>query len=131
MKLNARQETFCQHYVVGGNGADAAIKAGYAKRSARQQASEMLGSVMVKARVAELKAARVARVEIDADWVLTQLKDIAVACKKTSPPNAIRALELLGKHVGLFIDKPGEDAAPPARSIQIFRALVGLADATS
>ena len=34
--LSTRQECFCRHFVAGGNAAEAARRAGYAERSARQ-----------------------------------------------------------------------------------------------
>ena len=40
--LAARQEAFCRHYAVSGNAADAARRAGYSERSARQTGCALL-----------------------------------------------------------------------------------------
>ena len=40
MKLNARQKSFCEFYVATGNATEAAIKAGYSKRTAKSIGQE-------------------------------------------------------------------------------------------
>lgn len=55
VKLKAKQERFCQEYIKDGNGAQAAIRAGYAPKAAKQVASRMLTFANVKARIAELQ----------------------------------------------------------------------------
>jgi len=42
LKLNARQKAFCEFYVASGNATEAAIKAGYSKRTARSIGQENL-----------------------------------------------------------------------------------------
>ena len=42
LKLNARQKAFCEYYVASGNATEAAIKAGYSKRTARSIGQENL-----------------------------------------------------------------------------------------
>ena len=54
--LTPQQETFCASYVVDGNGNNAAIKAGYAPKSARQQAYKLLQQPHIACRVEELRA---------------------------------------------------------------------------
>lgn len=54
---NKKQERFCTEYVKDTNGKQAAIRAGYAERSAEMQASRLLRNDKVKQRVAELREA--------------------------------------------------------------------------
>lgn len=54
---NKKHERFCTEYVKDTNGKQAAIRAGYAERSAEMQASRLLRNDKVKQRVAELREA--------------------------------------------------------------------------
>ena len=54
MSLNARQKRFAEEYSVDHNGAQAAIRAGYSARTAKQTASRMMANVAVKQLVAKI-----------------------------------------------------------------------------
>lgn len=54
---NKKHERFCTEYIKDTNGKQAAIRAGYAERSAEMQASRLLRKDKVKQRVAELREA--------------------------------------------------------------------------
>ena len=56
MPLNAKRRKFCREYMIDGNGTQAAIRAGYAKRSAIQTASRMLTFDNVKGEISRLQA---------------------------------------------------------------------------
>lgn len=68
--LDDRQESFCRNYLIDFNATKAAIAAGYAKRSAGQQACRLLKNDKIKQRLIELKEERNKRLEVNADWVL-------------------------------------------------------------
>ena len=53
--LTHRQERFCHAFVHWANGAEAAREAGYTVRSARKQASVMLQTVRIRARIHEIQ----------------------------------------------------------------------------
>lgn len=131
--LKGRKEQFCQEYVIDYNGTKAAERAGYEGRSSRQQASRLLSQDDVQARIAELQAEQVKRLSITQDYVVLQLLDTYKSCREESPvlkydpstgemeetgmyqfdsKGALRALELLGKHLGMYNPK----AAPAART---------------
>lgn len=76
-KLTPKQELFCQEYLKDMNGTAAAKRAGYSKRTAAEQACQILATPKIQERVNELKAARLERVQIDADWVLKRIAAIA------------------------------------------------------
>lgn len=54
-KLSAKQERFCEEYIIDYNGTKAAIRAGYSENSAAAQASRLLKNENVSARVRELQ----------------------------------------------------------------------------
>ena len=53
--LTYRQERFCHAFVHWANGAEAAREAGYTVRSARKQASVMLQTLRIRARIHEIQ----------------------------------------------------------------------------
>ena len=55
-KLTARQELFCQHYALTGNGTDAAMKAGCrARKSANVRAVRWIAKASIQGRIKELR----------------------------------------------------------------------------
>src|SRR5690606_37579871 len=102
MALTTKQEQFCREYLVVLNATQAAIRAGYSKKTANEQGAQNLAKLSVKKRIQELLAERAKRTELTADWVVARLRAEAEGSGKGSSPSArVRALELLGKHLGL------------------------------
>lgn len=99
----------------------AAIRAGYSPKTAEAMASKLMAKPHVKAAVDKLMAKRTSKVDISAEWVLTNLKELAERCMQKEPvmtkdgemtgewkfdsSGANKSLELLGKHLKLFTDK--------------------------
>ena len=126
-KLTAKQSRFVEEYLVDLNGAAAARRAGYSAKNADNISSELLGKTQVREALAVAMEERSKRVEIDADYVLKNLVEIVERSMQRAPvltmkgeqvvddegrsvwrfdgKNAIRALELLGKHKGMWTDK--------------------------
>ena len=73
---HAKQELFCKEYIIDFNGAQACTRAGYSKKTAKEQSHFLLTAVHVNDRIAELMQKRNKRVEIDADYVLKRLTEI-------------------------------------------------------
>jgi len=79
MKLTDKQAAFCSEFLIDINGTQAAIRAGYSKKSAEQQAVRLLRNARVCSRVAELMAERNKDNEIDAAWVLKHNSEMVKA----------------------------------------------------
>jgi phage terminase small subunit len=77
--LEDRRWRFCQELMIDGNAAQAAIRAGYSEKIAKQQACRLLTNPDVRRAVADLRAARAQRLEIPADRVLQELAMVAFA----------------------------------------------------
>lgn len=78
-ELTDQQEQFCHEYLVDLNATQAAIRAGYSKNGANSKGSQLLAVVSIQDRISELKAARLERVQCDADYMLTRLMQEAEA----------------------------------------------------
>ena len=68
-----RQNRFVQEYIIDLNGTQAAIRAGYSPKTAREQASRLLSNVNIQEKISEAQNARNERVEVDQDYVLNRL----------------------------------------------------------
>lgn len=77
--LSAKQERFCQEYVIDGNATKAAERAGYSKRTARAQGSRLLTNVNVQQRLDTLKEEVAAACKFNAEQVKARLWSIATA----------------------------------------------------
>lgn len=117
--LTPKQERFVAEYLVDLNATQAAIRAGYSPRTANEQATRLLANVSIQNAVQAAKKERIDRTKIDQDYVLAKLKEIAemdAADYQDSPlkySNKLKALELLGKHLGIFTEKIAIAAIDP------------------
>lgn len=108
---NAREARFVEEYVACLNATQAAIRAGYSKRTAKQQASRLLTRQHVAAAVQEAQERHAAKVDVKADEVIRELKVMAFARDDIRDGDKLKALELLGRHLKMFTDKV-EQAGP-------------------
>ncbi len=79
MALNRRQRRFVAEYLIDLNATQAAIRAGYSKRTAQPCSARLLSNAIVADAVAAAQAERIARVEIEADAVIRELAKIGFA----------------------------------------------------
>ena len=76
-QLTDKQKRFCEEYLIDMNGTQAAIRAGYSKKTAHVQASQTLSISKVQEYLQELRSEQQERVRVDADRVLQELCAIA------------------------------------------------------
>lgn len=123
MKLTEKQKRFADEYIISGNATQAAIKAGYSKKTANRIGPENLSKLVIKnyieERLEELKSERTA----DAQEVLEYLTSVmrgneteevligvgegvqSTVQKEVGAKDRLKAAELLGKRFALFTDK--------------------------
>ena len=133
--MTPKQEKFCVEYLVDLNGAQAAIRAGYAPTRADATAYNLLRNIEVKKRINELRKkefkatiatakeaeaflARAMRGEIEEEVVVTEgvgegCSEARIIKKSISAKDRIKAAELIGKRNQLFTDKVKVDSAIP------------------
>ncbi len=76
MAITPKQKQFIQEYLLDLNATQAAIRAGYSERSARQHADAMLSRPHIAAAVAEAQATRSKRIDVDIDYVVKRMVEI-------------------------------------------------------
>lgn len=126
-RLTKKQATFVAEYLVDLNATQAAIRAGYSKRRASEIAWQLLQKTTVREAIEKAREQQAKRTLINADYVLNNLREVVERSMQRAPvtnmkgeqiiddegnhlwafdaKNANRALELLGKHLGLWTDK--------------------------
>lgn len=71
--MTPKQSRFVEEYLVDLNATQAALRAGYAPRSADVTAARLLGNARIAEALVTAQKARSERTKIDADWVLQRL----------------------------------------------------------
>lgn len=77
--MNARERLFVVEYLKDLNATQAAIRAGYSEKTARQQGTRLLSKAVIAEAIARGMAKRNERVKVDAEFLLQRLADEAFA----------------------------------------------------
>ena len=113
--LTPRQQRFVDEYLIDLNAIQAAIRAGYSKRTAKSTGQENTTKPAIAHAIALAQAERAKRTHIAQDDVIAGLlAETVVSGERGQAGARVRAWELLGKHVGLWKDQPAADVALPA-----------------
>lgn len=127
VKLTAKQQRFCDEYLIDLNATQAAIRAGYSKKTAGSIATENLSKPAIKMYIERRMAEKESKLIADQDEVLkyltavlrgeTQAEVVVVENigdymsqartmqKAPDEKERLKAAELLGKRYSLFKDK--------------------------
>lgn len=120
MKLTPKQKAFVREYKKnGGNGTQAAIKAGYSEKTARKIAAENVTKPVIREALEKEEKKLQEKYEYTIDDMVRELDDVKMKADAEQNRQAqIKAIELKGKAFGLFIDrqeitgKDGKDLIP-------------------
>ena len=103
--LTPRQRAFCYEYVVDYNASAAAVRAGYAIAYSDRQAHILLKHKGVARLIDEISQSKEAKlVSVSPDYVIQKVTEI-VTRDGTRDGDRLRGLELLARHLGMFIDR--------------------------
>ena len=130
-KLTAKQQRFCDEYLIDLNATQAAIRAGYSKKTANRIGTENLSKPVIKNYINKRMAEKESKLIADQDEVLKYLtsvlrgesqsteivvEGIGDGCseartiqKEPSEKERLKAAELLGKRYGLYTDRVETD----------------------
>lgn len=129
-KLTAKQQRFCDEYLIDLNATQAAIRAGYSKKTAAQTAARLLTNVKIQEYIENRMAEKEKELIADQDEVLKYLTSVLRGQNKSteivieglgdgstkarkmekepSEKDKLKAAELLGKRYGLYTEKVEE-----------------------
>ncbi|WP_171882413.1 terminase small subunit [Klebsiella quasipneumoniae] len=113
-KLTDKQELFAREYLKDLNATQAAIRAGYSEKTAKETGYENLTKPHIQELIAELNKERMDRVQIDADYVLRQAVKLHERCMQEVEPITDRRGEEITDEQGRTIygfDAKGATAA--------------------
>lgn len=131
MALNHKQKQFYKEWLIDANATQAAIRAGYSKKTAYSQGQRLLKNVEGQKYLAELMAEKESELIASQDEVLKYLTSVMrgksqsteivvegigdgcsearTVLKEPSEKERLKAAELLGKRYGLYTDKVETD----------------------
>lgn len=130
--MNARQKKFCDEYLIDCNATQAAIRAGYSPKTAKQIGQENLTKPDLKAYIDEQLEILHNQKTADAQEVLEYLTSVMrgehteqtlqligdgvqqIADIDVSARERLKAAELIGKRYGMFKDNVNVDLEPVA-----------------
>ena len=109
-KLTSKQDKFCLELLKDFNASQAALRAGYSKINYGHIGWELLQKTTIQEKLQELTAKQAEKAEITVEWVIQELKQLYTRCQssltsKGAIAGATKQLELLGKHIGMWIDR--------------------------
>lgn len=82
-KLNLKQLRFCQYYVAnGGNGTNAACKAGYSEKNAAETASILLKNSQISGKIMEIENDHAEAISLTIEYKYRLLKKCSVVLEK-------------------------------------------------
>ena len=103
MHLTVKQERFVSEHLIDGNGTQAAIRAGYSAKSARQQASRLLTKTAIQTQIDQKRA------ELSQDMGITVarvvqglLESVEEAKAKNKPMAQVNAWREIAKILGFY-----------------------------
>ncbi len=129
-KLTIKQKRFVDEYIISGNATDAAIKAGYSKRTAKSIGAENLTKPDIvnalREKEKEIQSKKIAKQEEVLEYLTSILRNEqtqqtligvgkgvqAITDIELSAADKIKAAELIGKRFGMWTDKVDLDIKP-------------------
>ena len=141
-KMTDKQAKVCDEYMIDLNATQAAIRAGYSKKTAKEQGCQNLTKLNIQEELAKRKEKLSKETGVTLEYVIDGLKEVSQRCLQRKPvivfnrekkrkeqavndngegvwafdsSGANRSFELLGKHLGAFVEKHqlvGENGEP-------------------
>ena len=108
-RLTPKQEAFVREYMIDLNATQAAIRAGYSEKTANRIGAENLTKPVIQQAIQEQRKAIEEKCAVTVEWIVSQIAQIAQD-EEVKTADRLKALELLGKHLGLWEKRQDEGA---------------------
>lgn len=106
-KLTTKEQLFVMEYLACNNGAEAARRAGYSERTAKEIAYENLTKAHIKDAIEAKRTEQMGDIESRTDWLINRLTSEATD-HENGESTRVRALEVLGKVFGSYAPEKAE-----------------------
>tara|TARA_R100001594_G_C3993960_1_gene253068 strand:- start:52 stop:660 length:609 start_codon:yes stop_codon:yes gene_type:complete len=104
--LTPRQEKFCLEYMRTGDPELAHKNAGYKSKRVKADVSRLLSKPLIQLRLNEIREQALKDIKVNAEKVIDKVLEVYDASMQESDyTNANRAMETIGKHLGMFVDR--------------------------
>lgn len=126
--LSDKQKKFCFEYLKDFNAFKSARRAGYSKSKSFNNPYLLLKNPSVRQFLKSLKGEKVEKMQLTVEAVLNEIRSIAFAIadgKIIKTADKLKALELLGRNLGIFSDK---DVAVQNAEINVHVVIVDKVD---
>lgn len=117
-KLSTKQSNFVKEYMVDFNASQAVLRAGYLTNNPNRLGVEMMRHPLILRELKVLMDKRDEKIDVTKEYVIQKLMKIVQSTEEDNPSAALRGLELLGKHLGLYRDRT-EISGPDGHAIEM------------
>lgn len=125
-KLNNKQQSFVQAYLVSSNATEAAKQAGYSVKTAYSQGHDLLKKPEIKAAIAKAQEKVAKATQVTAEYITKQTQEILNYSNQKdeygnmrNPKDALKALDQLSRLTGSYQDKLAVDMS--VKKIEVVR----------
>ena len=123
-EISEKRKRFCSEYLKDFNVRQAALRAGYSENMAKTTTYKFLKDPFILQFLKSMKVEHIEKAQLTVEAVLSEIQSIAFAIAdgdliKTA--DKLKALELLGRNLGMFSDK---DLEPKTVRINVMITIV-------
>ena len=106
--ITEKRKKFCSEYLKDFNIRQAACRAGYSKNMAKACSYKFLKDPLIRQFLKSMKVEHIEKAQLTVEAVLSEIQSIAFAIadgELIKTADKLKALELLGRNLGVFNDK--------------------------
>lgn len=119
MKLNPKQQRFCEEYLIDMNAKAAAIRAGYSKKTAKEMGYENLTKPHLQDYITELQNKIQSQTNITIVDTVKFIKEVSDQARDGEDlSNALKGADMLMKHLGGY-EQDKEDKTPTSHNLTL------------
>jgi phage terminase small subunit len=142
-ELTDKQKRFCEEYLIDLNATQAAIRAGYSEKTAKEIGCENLTKPNIQDFIQSAQKELSNKLKLDSEWVIRRFKEISDRCMQAEPvmiydqvkggmvesgeyefdsSGANKSTEMIGKHLGFF-EKDNSQKKPEVITVEVLASI--------